>query len=141
MKISKKVFYYEIKNDRWLEAPSMLMPRYHHISCILGNSLYVCGGSNDFGFFNKDCSTLPIQRLANINKGAGEASDCWESLQISFHEDLIHFMAPLNHSEKILILATGTDSGHPSVESIYFDPIKSVQEVMASNFELNQVYF
>ena len=79
------------------------MERFSHSSCILGNSLYVYGG-NDVHGYDAVGSMLSIERLTNINKGIGKASNCWESLQIFARDNILPLMIPLNNSEKILIL-------------------------------------
>ena len=98
---SSEVFYYDIKTNRWSCAPKMVKARFDHSSCILGNALYVYGGQHSE---KGKILPIPMERLASINKGIGEASHCWEILQISTLDKLNCLMIPLNCSEKILIL-------------------------------------
>ena len=125
---SNQAFYYEVKTDRWMRAPPMAETRYYHSSCVLGNSLYVYGG------YNED-SKLPLERLANLNKGIDGASHCWEVLRIKTQESLRGLMIPLNHSEQILILRNEEDvddEDEAPIETIKIDPKNSKKEVMKS---------
>ena len=119
----------------------MITQRNFHSSCILGHCLYVHGGSDEYGYCEVG-SALPIERLANINKRIGEASNRWESLVMIDLSKLLHLMIPLNNSEEILILGTAGDiMNFSSPEYSKINPKKSTQKVVDSDFDFHYLTF
>ena len=113
----------------------MTKARFGHSSCLLGNALYVNGGQSFDG------SQLAIERLANINNGIGEASHCWESLQISTKGLPRCSMTPLNCSEKILILGSQEDNlASSEMRAIKIDPKKTTRVAVKSEFDLEEAH-
>ena len=97
-----------MKNDAWIKAPALNKARQGHSNCLLGNSLYVYGGS-------RDSTDLPVERLKNISDSQGIAFGSWETLQINSPRDAMFvLMVPQVRSETILILGRITDNfGRP----------------------------
>ena len=50
---------YDVRSDVWIKGPDMNQARSHHCSCILGNFVYVAGGSGEAGYGTHDT----IERL------------------------------------------------------------------------------
>ena len=71
-----EVFYYKIQTDEWIRAPALNQARYGHSSCIIGNSLYVYGGTTSDGYM------LPIERLKNVNSATDNSPIFWEMIRI-----------------------------------------------------------
>ena len=46
-KFYEDVYCYDIAKDKWTELPELNKARCQHNSCVMDNSLYVCGGKNE----------------------------------------------------------------------------------------------
>ena len=91
------VYRYDIGSDQWDILPAINLSRHSQSSCVLGSSLYVCGG------IKEDCrSASTIERLFITDARTGETSNEWEILEIS-HRIGLCLMVPVSLNEILLL--------------------------------------
>ena len=84
-------------------------PRTQHSSCVMGNSLYVCGGKNEDA---KD--EITMEKMLLNEKGIAQA-ESWEILEIRPKIAINYLMVPFNTNE-ILLLHSLDDSVRINIE-------------------------
>ena len=94
---TEKVYLYRIGSDSWEQAPDLILPRMCHSSCLVGDAIYVCGGSS----YSNECES--IERLSVSNEADGATGSCWETLNVAAPK-LSNFLMLPGTSNEIIFL-------------------------------------
>lgn len=99
---TNEVYSYELKQDRWIRAPSLNTAFQSHSSVVIGDSVYVAGTSE-----------ANIERFADASMLTHMASDanCWEVLPVRPPVNMCgSLMAPLGANEILFLGCQGNVS-------------------------------
>ena len=98
-----EVFQYDIEKDSWTVAPSLNERRAEHGSCVIENSIYICGGYKR----RIDAKGEPIKGIEKLKLsreiGVVQGSSQWETLNVGFPKLARFRIVPIS-SEEILFI-------------------------------------
>ena len=101
---SKKVYQYAIGSDTWTEAAPLNRGRKNHSSCVLGDSIYVCGGINRVRKYRESIEKLTVFASAPRDKSSSTCwSSSWEVLKIKTPKIKSFLMVPISVSEILFL--------------------------------------
>ena len=101
---SKKVYQYAIGSDTWTEAAPLNRGRKNHSSCVVGDSIYICGGLNKVREYCESIEKLTVFASAPSDKNSTTCwSSYWEVLNIVTPKIKSFLMVPVSMSEILFL--------------------------------------
>ena len=140
-KVFADVYCYEISTDQWTRAPAMDQGRFSHLSFVLGNQLYVCGGRDENSRQTSSIKRMLIDaRFSSTDDD--EVQGNWETLQISNINLAFSLIVPRS-SREILIFGSDQDQKilrHSSTTVLSINPEKQTCRTLGSELDLGTKY-
>ena len=100
--------------NSWQDMPCLQMPRQHHVSCALGDSLYVFSGTRIISGTRLQSIEM-LQKAATVNKYYG----AWQYIRpqgdLSFQERSLLKVCSMPDEQHICILGDGYNSHEPQL--------------------------
>ena len=98
--VTAEVFQYRVSTDSWTIAPALNQGRQMHSSCVVDNSIYVCGGTDGQHGHLESIERLPFHDQAGVND---ESTSHWETLNIATPRFYNFLMVPITSSEILFL--------------------------------------
>ena len=93
-----EVYQYRISTDTWTTAPDLNQCKSSHSSCVVENTIYVCGGySRQFKFVDS------IERINVSEKTGILAGSHWETLNVTAPNLRFFLMVPVTSSQILFL--------------------------------------